>query len=234
MNLFENVLKDQIQLDEIDNQILDDDIYTEAVYPEQLPYMKIARKLITLPIGNPTGRGCIAYLYTNNVNDTISIIENRSNFVGKNYYKLYFTPYLYKGKIYTKLFNKNLLKERESIYKQVSDKTGIHPYPLKDIQKEEYRNMYFDLSTYISIFENIAKNYSIITYVNSYWEYLKSVILKDYPNHPNRFVVINADLFKIGKKIHENLANPVYMIYYTLYKYPNLLQGLDIDFYIYS
>lgn len=234
MNLFENVLKDQIQLDEIDNQILDDDIYTEAVYPEELPYMKIARKLITLPIGNPPGRGCITYLYTNNVNDTISIIENRSNFVGKNYYKLYFTPYLYKGKIYTKLFNKNLLKERESIYKQVSDKTGITPYPLKDIQKEEYRNMYFDLSTYISIFENIAKNYSIITYVNSYWEYLKSVILKDYPNHPNRFVVINADLFKIGKKIHENLTNPVYMIYYTLYKYPNLLQGLDIDFYIYS
>lgn len=233
MNLFENVVNGKIMMDEVDT-LTENDIFTEAVFPDQIPYMKISRRMITLPLGTPQGRGCISYLYANTLDDSISMLENRPTFVGKNYYHLFYTPYLYKGKVYTKMYNRNLLKDRVAIYKKVSDKTGITPYPLRDIGKDDKRNLYFDLSTYVSIFNELAKSFPIVNYVTSYWEYFKNILMTDFPNYPNRFVVINTDLFKLTKNVRENLSNPVYMIYYTMFKYPHLLEGLDIDFYIYS
>ena len=64
MNLFENVMSGKIMMDEVDT-LTENDIFTEAVFPDQIPYMKISRRMITLPLGTPQGRGCISYLYAN-------------------------------------------------------------------------------------------------------------------------------------------------------------------------
>lgn len=234
MNLFESVLDGQIKMDDLQRQLLNDDIYTEAVYPDQLQYMRLAKRLISLPMGTPIGKGCLGYLYTHSTDESINLINSRKNFIGRTNYHYYYIPYLYKGKIYTKLYNKNMLKDRETLYKTVKTKTDLDPYPRKDITPNEKKNMYFDLSTYISIFETVSKNLAIPLYVECYWNYMKSILNTNYENYTNRFVLIDADLFKYSKKLKENLVNPVFMIYYTLLKYPSYLDGLDIDFYIFS
>lgn len=233
MNLFNSVASGNIELDSVDRIIMNDDIYTEAVYPNDIPYLRISRKLINLPIGTPQGRGCIAYLYTYNYKDSLKIIENRTNFIAKRFYKLYYIPFLYKGKIYTKMYNRNTLKSREEIYKEISKKDFISAYPYKNITDQEKRNMYFDLSQYMSIFDELSSNFPIQVYIKSYWEYMKMILNQQYQNYTTKFVILDTNLFKLTKKIKNDLKNPVYMIYYTLYKYPDLIKDLDIDFYIF-
>ena len=39
--------------------------------------------------------------------------------------------------------------------------------------------------------------------------------------------------YKLSKKLKENLDNPLYIIFFTLYKKPELLKDIDIDYYFY-
>ena len=48
MSLFEDVINGN---DDIFLESSDEEVFTEAVYPDKLPYLKLATKIVNLPIG---------------------------------------------------------------------------------------------------------------------------------------------------------------------------------------
>ena len=54
-NIFNDVLNDVIDLE--------NDVFTEAFYPDSIPYLKTIKKRVSLPQGSPLGRGNLCFLY---------------------------------------------------------------------------------------------------------------------------------------------------------------------------
>ena len=55
-----------------------EEVFTEAVYPESVPYLKMMKRKITLPKGTPIGRGNLCFLYTNNTKESIEIMNTKT------------------------------------------------------------------------------------------------------------------------------------------------------------
>jgi hypothetical protein len=63
---------------------------------------------------------------------------------------------------------------------------------------------------------------------------MKKIYMIDIPHYNDRAVVVNLHNYKLTKKIRENLENPLYLIYYTALRKPELLKDIDIDYYFYA
>ena len=83
MSLFMDVMNgntteintDKIVTESTDDIVSDDELVTEAVYPDALPYMETRISRVTLPKGKPDGYGNLCFLYTNNTNESIQIMN---------------------------------------------------------------------------------------------------------------------------------------------------------------
>lgn len=226
-NIFNDVLNDVVELNE-------NELYTEAFYPDSIPYLRTIMKKVSLPQGTPAGKGNLCFLYTHNLDESISLINSTDNFLNNNRYKYYYYNLFYKGKIYNKAYRFRDFDERETYYKSISDKTNLIPRIRLSNTSNDNKNMYFDLFRYIDIFTNICKSIQPLKYVQMYWEYMKQILSIDIPGYNNRFVVVNLDNYSMGKDIKDNLENPLFMLYFTMHKNHALLSDIDIDFYFYS
>ena len=52
---------------------------TEAVFAESIPHMKTYPRIFNLPKGNPTGRGNLCYVYSNDINIIAEILVKKHN-----------------------------------------------------------------------------------------------------------------------------------------------------------
>ena len=219
----------------IDNDITDS-IITEAVYPESLQYMKTVTRQVTLPKGTPVGKGNICFLYTPDVKRSFELMSSNTNYLTANkYYYYYYSP-VYIGTLYNKKYRFRLRDERKKYYDALKTKfPDIHPYVKLQVAETENRNMFYDLSKYIDIFYSICDKLPPIKKITLYWNYMKPILNQVIsPKYTNRFVLINIDMFSMTKVLKDNLKNPLFMIYYTLWKRPELLKDLDLDFYFYT
>ena len=215
---------------------LDNDVsyLTEATLINSLPYMKTITKRFDLPIGHPTGRGNLCFLYTKNPDESIKIMGDKTHFRNITRYRLYYYDRLYMSRIYTKHVHLNLTKEREALYKKVKSSLGLTPI-MRLESSHDNRNMFYDLSKHMEIFRDICYKLQPRSYIKFYWDYLSSLIMKDYPGFQNKFVLIDLTNYQFYKNdMRKNLENPLYVIYYTLFKSPELLSLIDIDFIFYS
>ena len=222
--------------DDISSGILDfsEELFTEAAFPDSIPYLRTIKKQVLLPQGSPIGKGNICFLYTHNIDESISIINNEVNFLKKNYYKFYYYNFFYQGKVYNKKFRFREMDERDEYYKKIQDNTKLlTKIKLTNIGNDN-RNMFYDLFRYIDIFTGICSKLQPMKYIQLYWEYMYKVLSIDIPNYNNRFVLVNLENFKISKDIKENLENPLFLIYYTMYRNVSLLKNIDMDFYFYA
>ena len=206
------------------------------IFPENIPYLVTVNKQITLPRGERLGKGNIAFLYTNSITESIRIINQDDNFVSGGKYYYYYHPFRVEsernGKKKITIYNKTL----PDIIKTVTSQTKLIPYPKKYIMHGEVpRNMYFELTPYLAGFFSLNGRLMPSMKEKTYWEFMKRVINGDYGDYENRFVIINADMYPDTKgNLISKLNNPLFMIYYTLFKDYELAQTVDIDFYIYS
>ena len=206
------------------------ELYTEAVYPENIEYMRLYRKKMFLPKGTPSGKNNIAFLYTNSYNESISLMDNKVNLLNNNKYKYYFTNNIYRGKIFNKRFNINIYSERKSLYKKITDETNITPIINYKIHVKSGRSFFYDLSYYLNIFNNYSKNVNLSKKIMLYWDYIKKITTLDNTDGYNKFIIINLNNFSLSNKLKENISNPLFMIYYTLYRNEGLLKDMNIDF----
>ena len=227
-NLFTQLIREkQIPVIE-DNQ----DVYMEAVFSEAIPYMKTTPKVFNLSKGNPNGKGNICFLYGNSTNDTLDYLMNGTNAIAGNRYYFYYFPYIYRGKVRNKPYREKLLDERKEIYEKIEKHKYLHPYTKMNIAPTENRNMFYDLSHYIEIFNRLMTKGTPIIKVEQYWIYLKSILdrLNTLTGYKYRFILFDINKYNFDAPVAKNLSNPLIMVYYTLFKYPELLKGFDYDF----
>lgn len=222
-NIFEDIVSGNIDLENDDVEL-----FTEAYYPDSIPYLKTIPRLVNLPKGNPQGMGNCCYLYSKSINQSIDFINNAKNFSSKRFYTMYYYNLYYQGKLWNKRYRIKDIEERKSIYKKVKEETGLLPLP--KFTQTVKRNMFFEMSKYIEIFESICSKLSFKRYIPLYWEYFMNVYSSAPLTHPNRFVVVDMEKYPLKKTVKENLSNPLYIIFYTLYKMPEVLKEVDIDY----
>lgn len=201
-----------------------------------IPLLKTVRKRYPLPKGVPSGKGNIAYLITNNRNESYKIIHDNSNMLSMNRYNWYYYNYIYKGKINNRKYAINLMRQRKELKVEVMNQ-GLKYINTNDLSTIGVNfNLYFDTSKYIEIFNKLSINIkNPYKKTEAFWNYFASIILsKSTSNWDNKFVIIDAvNYSKINNKIKENLDNPIFLLYYALYRDYTILSKVDITFYIY-
>ena len=239
MSLFDNVANGLIQMSP--EQLLKESVedttesyMLEAMYPDSLPYGKVMSRKINLPIGHPPGTGNLAFLYTTKFEDSLALIKNHANAIPGQKYKWYFYQQDYRGMIWNKRYRFRNMQLRKSHYDTVRKSTTVKPYIARIVSPDEEKNLLYDLHTYVSIINEYSKKMSVPRKVRAYWDYMKPILTKAVPSLKTRMVLVNLDQFHLGDTLQENLNHPLYMIWYTLYKYPECLVGVDVDFLFFS
>lgn len=208
------------------------------LYPNDIPYLKVLKRKIFLPPGEPIGRGNLIYLYSNGINDSINMINEKETFGGNNKYYYYYYPVRYIGQIRNKKYNLNKRDERAERYEAVKKKTTLHPYPIvNDMRQDEIKNTYYDLSTHLNIFFDNVGNCSVYRKIELFWDYIVRIINDKPGKFKNRYMLINLDNYNLKTKssdIGTSIDNPVFMIYFSLFKRLDFIRLLDIDILMYT
>lgn len=239
MSLFDTVASGKIQMgpEQLLRESMENttEVYMlEAMYPDSLPYGKVMSRKINLPIGHPPGTGNLAFLYTTKFEDSVALIKNNTNAIPGQKYKWYFYQQDYRGMIWNKRYRFRNVQLRKSHYDTVRKSTTVKPYIARIVSPDEEKNLLYDLHTYVSIINEYSKKMSVPRKVRAYWDYMKPILTKAVPSLKTRMVLLNLDQFHLGDTLQENLNHPLYMIWYTLYKYPECLVGVDVDFLFFS
>lgn len=239
MSLFDTVASGKIQMgpEQLLRESMENttEVYMlEAMYSDSLPYGKVMSRKINLPIGNPPGTGNLAFLYTTKFEDSVALIKNTTNAIPGQKYKWYFYQQDYRGMIWNKRYRFRNVQLRKSHYDTVRKSTTVKPYIARIVSPDEEKNLLYDLHTYVSIINEYSKKMSVPRKVRAYWDYMKPILTKAVPSLKARMVLVNLEQFHLGDTLQENLNHPLYMIWYTLYKYPECLVGVDVDFLFFS
>lgn len=239
MSLFDTVASGKIQMgpEQLLRESMENttEVYMlEAMYSDSLPYGKVMSRKINLPIGNPPGMGNLAFLYTTKFEDSVALIKNTTNAIPGQKYRWYFYQQDYRGMIWNKRYRFRNVQLRKSHYDTIRKSTTVKPYIARIVSPEEDKNLLYDLHTYVSIINEYSKKMSVPRKVRAYWDYMKPILTKTVPSLKTRMVLVNLDQFHLGNSLQENLNHPLYMIWYTLYKYPECLVGVDVDFLFFS
>lgn len=207
------------------------------LFVNDLPYLKAMTRKAFLPKGDPIAKNNLVFLFSPHVDNSIDMINNTKNACGNGKYYWYFYNLIYRGKIYNKIYRYKDMKERAAIYKRIENETNIHPYPTKVvINSNEKRNTYYELARYIEIFNTYSNKLTVTNLINEFWRFFKPIFQDKYGSLENKYILIDANNFKDfkGEKLRAQLNNPLFIIYYTLWKRFELISDLDIDFIIYA
>lgn len=206
-------------------------------FVNDLPYLKAVRKKAFLPKGQPISQGNLIFLFSPSIEKSFEMINDETTVPNGGKYFWYFYNLLYRGTIYGKRYLYRDMKERLAIYKRVPKETNIRSYATKPIiSGTEKRNTYYELARYYEIFNQYSSKLNAVKLVDCFWKYFTPIFKDQYGYLDHKYVLINANNFKDfkGDKLRDQLNNPLFLIYYTLWKQFDLIAELDIDFIIYA
>lgn len=207
------------------------------LYPENIPYLKLTNKVLALPKGEPIGRNCLTFLMTNSREESYKIMNESRNVKAMGNYRYYFFNLKYTGKINGKPYRLNYQKDKKKIKSEVENKTKSMMFPLASPSMgNDNHNIFFDLSEYLRIFMSLTQRVVAPRKINLFWTYFKGILKSDSLNgYPNKLLLINIDNFKtIRGSLKETILNPVFILYYTLFRDYTLLSDLNLDILLYT
>ena len=219
------------------NEDTDEFITTEAVYADTIPYMRAFPRIFNLPRGNPFGKGNLCYLYSNSIDTTVyNITHPSTNAIAGNRYFFYYLAPFYRGKIYSKMYREKILDKRADVYKEIAAQSSLRPYRKMVISNGEDRNMFYDLGHHMNIFFKTMPKVNPIKKMELFWTYFKSVLngTSNLNKYKYKFILINLNDFKFDKPVTKNLENPLMMVYYTLFRNPEILKDFKYDIFFYT
>lgn len=228
-NIFNDLLTGVVDLND------SNDMMIESVAPDRLEYLKTRNLQLHLPPGIPAGRGNLIFLYNNTLEDGINMMNSNVNCLSKHRYRKYYFNPIYIGKIYTTRYRYKLLRYRTEIYDKIKKDTDIAPVINPASVTKTNLNIYYDLHKYLEVFNGVVKKFNALRHISLYWSYFSKVFNPAaFSSYKNKLIICDISKFHLSKDIKENLLNPLYMIYYTLYKNEALLKDINIDFLFYN
>ena len=207
-----------------------------------IPYLRTTLRKVVLPPGD-SKKGEIAFLLTSNVDESISLINQTENCYLNNKYYFYFYPAKLIGSFSTgRRYNVNKVQYWSKLRERISKETTLHMYPDKfQLSPSNERNTVYDLSSYYELYEENCIKYPVFKRIEMFLTLMQPVLMGNYGKHKgsngalkdkDKFVLINASSFRYlsSGKLVDRIKNPLYLIYLTLYKNPDWIKDLDIDF----
>lgn len=211
-----------------------------SIYINDIPYLITQNKKISLPRydnNKKMGFGSLVFLFTNNTGESIQMINNKETCTHDGRYPYYYYNRRYVGKINGRRYNIKDLATQKNLYLRIEKECGaVSPHPLSPLNKTSNRNCYFDMSKYYEIYMFMTKKYATTKKLMLFWDYFKSIWFSEETSTYNtKTVLIDADMFSDFKNgnLKDRLDNPLFMLYYTMYKRFDLISQLNIDFVIY-
>lgn len=209
-----------------------------------IPYLQVVQKRVSLPPGeNKCGE--LAFLFTNNMEESINLTNNTVNCFGNNKYRYFYTPLKMVGYFANKKrYFVNKIRDYEKIKRTIQENTMLKMYPYKyGISAEDKKNLYYDLSPYLELLSKNPQS-TVLNQLKIQFSLLKPILMGDYGKikyqngdikDRDRFVLINAEDFPYSTsgKLINRIDNPVFAIYLALLKAPELVSNLDIDFFLF-
>ena len=208
------------------------------LYPDNIPYMTLTKRVISLPKGDPMGRNTCVFLFSNNREESYEMVNNNNKTLMRgNYYRYYYYNLRYLGKINSIRYNINYTPKKRDIRNEITKKTGLIFYPQSSPgTTNDNHSIFFDLSEYMKIFFSITEKIIVTRKMTSFWTFFKSIVnAQNLNKYPNKLVLLDINNYKnIKGPIKETINNPVFMIYYTLFKDYSMIKDLNLDFILYS
>ena len=203
------------------------------IYLQDFPYMKTLSREIRLPKGEPTGFGNMVFLLSKDFESSIAMIQNKTIDNANKYYYYYYNRQ-YKGMLYNRTYNIRDFEVQLQNYDRIEEMTLLKRHPLKPLNKTSFRNTYFDMCKYMEIFFKLTAKQPPIKRIESFWRYIRSITERDDVKNYNKIMLIDVDMFVDTDFTIKNIVNQVpYLFYYTLYRYPYLIDTYDIDIVFY-
>lgn len=212
------------------------------IYINTIPYNKALLKKVYLPKNTSSMlKHNVVFLNSSSYNTVINLFNNHPIITKPTNYSRYYVDPMYNEKILNKKVILNYRAERKGVYTKIQE-ANIGLTPVNTISVAGARNLIYDLCQYNTIFNDTYPVRStmkkrITTYFNYIKDKLNNVNDPEY-KYKMLFCDINewfseASKISISTKVTSN--NPIIMISYAMYRYPELLSSLgDIDIYMYS
>ena len=207
------------------------------IYPNDIPYLQTIARKVVLDKGSPLGKGNLVFLFTKNVKESIHLMNQKDNLYSNGHMYYYFYPSRYRGYVGNRRYYINDTEIKKTIHKKIKDETRIRPYPTKlVIDSDESRNTYFDICRYYSIYMKLTeKMKSEFKVIDAFWKMFTPIFQDAYGQLHKKLIIINAADFPYETgSLRNRINNPLYLIYFTMYKRFELIESLDIDFMVYS
>lgn len=212
-----------------------------AKYIDEIPYMKTVLMKHALPKGYPIKYGNLVFLYSRSVDDSIKMINNPTVY-NLNSFMYYYYNTLYTGYVKNKRYYIKDIDGRNIAYNKIKTSTNITPHPIRPLgtvgqaSNGAYKNTYFELSKYLEIFYEKSVNIPIIMRIHIFWDWLGNILFNESTNKYKKYLLIDASMYpyKSSQKIDKSFENPLFVLYYTMKRFPELLGAMDIDVIIYG
>ena len=215
---------------------------------QDLPYSVTKSGSYVMPKGDPTGTGIMIIPWSSDFFHMANVVSNQTAKLG-SYYTRYYYPMLYKGQVYTKRFNIRDSVNRKNTYDMVKRSERIKLVPVTTVKGAAGKNIVYDISGFMNIFDRLSKKMKTYRYINAFWDYFKwmmdtienetKVGSSNSPSfdpntkiesvYPKKILVLNAADFPFVTKgdVANFVRNPLYLIYYTAYRYSDKLKPFE-------
>ena len=203
-------------------------------YTDKLPEMRAFQKVFYLPQRYPPKKGSMVFILSDSMKTTISVIRDRINFLPGMNYKFYYIPLKYQGKLDTKRYMINDTQKRKQIYTEMSNKTNLTG--IQQMTDKENRNCYVDIHRYMKIYEKVSEKYTQpAKKIKLFWVHLNQIITNPlFNNYKEKSILVPIDeKVPFTGDINELIKNPIFLCYYTMMKFPEYCENVNIDFLFY-
>lgn len=189
---------------------------------QEIPYLQCIDKLVYIQSQEQVNRGNLIFFLTATDNQLIPFLSNRSNGIARKMF-YYYEPGRYRLHLGGKFYKRDVVKTRNFTYDEVEENTDLHVYPKKyELNSTEYRNMYFNLSTYRKIWMDAMGKYNVTKQLSSFWDVFFPILSASYGVFTHKLVLIDIDNFPLGTNNRTSgqtkllIQNPLYLLYLTV------------------
>lgn len=208
------------------------------------PMNKTQRYRCFLPLSskdNKNGTGVLLFLMSKDISDAIYMINSTSNMIDKSkVYRRYYIPLRIKGMLGTKhinYYNPTLRKDEYGVIKKKCPK--IKETPMQNLDTNpSAKNCYFGMHNYITLFNQVTSKMNIGRRISIFWSFMDLIWhSKQTSQYSEKYVMVDLDAIQgwTGKP-NVDINNLSYMIYHSLYRYPQFIPNTlqDITFVLYT
>ena len=206
-----------------------------AIYIDSKPYLRTITTKVALPKGDPIKHGNLVFLLSNSLKEATDMIKNTTvSADGK--YKYFYSDFVYRGRLYGRTYVERRLDERTRLYEAIEKSTNLLKHPKVPLSKSGGWNTFFDMTHHMEIFNRMTKNLTNVkTWISTYMDYIKSIIFREDTKGYRKFLLIDGEANKLSNgSLKDMIKNPAFFIYYTLYRYYDIIHAMDIDIIIYT